>query len=375
MLSISFNSLELPSDWTKRDTLRSFNDQGETIPFKKDNLEYFPKLERIILIETNMTFKKLNLLIDYFPKVTELVLPNNKCNDFEEIQIEKYQNIDSLNLESNDIDTEKHELDILTKFGKLQKLCIIKNNIKRILCAEKFENLTHLNISENNISDGIIFRDIRKMPKLESIRSMRNILNEVHTYRHLRQWVIAELPNIDTYNGGKLKKLERKDSELYIMRWGFHEYFREAKENHMSYKFENFKAWATENFPVSLDLIEKYENPYPEMTEEDAEMAKEQMQDIGVKTPTAEIIKLYFTAMVGPQMGRAPLVHKFPISTDFYYIRTWVINMFKIKKTSSVKLSFRKNPDEIFEEVEEFGRTIQDYGLDMNSEILVNGEE
>ena len=232
MLSISFNNLELSPNWTERETLRSFNSEGETIPFKKDTLEYFPKLEKIVLIETNMTFKKLNQLIDYFPKVTELVLPNNQCNDFDEIEFEKYRNIDSLNLEANDIDTEQgHKLDALTKLGKLEKLCIIKNNIKRILCAEKFEKLTHLNISENNISDGIILRDIRKMPNIESIRSMRNILNDVHTYRHLRQWVIAELPTIDTYNGAKLKKLERKDSELYIMRWGFHEYFRVAKEN------------------------------------------------------------------------------------------------------------------------------------------------
>ena len=50
----------------------------------------------------------------------------------------------------------------------------------------------------------------------------------------------------------------------------------------MSYKYDIFKAWAVENFPVSLDLVEKYENPYPEMTEDQAEKAKEQMQDLGV---------------------------------------------------------------------------------------------
>jgi len=59
------------------------------------------------------------------------------------------------------------------------------------------------------------------------------------------------------------------------MRWGFHEYFRIAKENQMSYKYSKFTEWALENFPISLDLVEKYENPYPEMTEDQAEKAKE----------------------------------------------------------------------------------------------------
>ena len=57
-------------------------------------------------------------------------------------------------------------------------------------------------------------------------------------------------------------------------------------------------------------------------------------------------------------MGKAAVTHRFPISTDLYYIRSWIINNFKIKRTSSLKLSFRKNPDEIFEEVEEYGRTL-----------------
>lgn len=91
---------------------------------------------------------------------------------------------------------------------------------------EKFVKLESINISENGIEDGKILRTFRKMPSLKSFKSQRNPLNEVHSYRHLRQWVIAELPNITHYNGGSFNNLERKDSELYILRYGFHEYFK-----------------------------------------------------------------------------------------------------------------------------------------------------
>lgn len=43
----------------------------------------------------------------------------------------------------------------------------------------------------------------------------------------------------------------------------------------MSYKFEEFRDWALVNFPISLDLIEKYENPYPQLSEEDTVKANQ----------------------------------------------------------------------------------------------------
>lgn len=142
------------------------------------------------------------------------------------------------------------------------------------------------------------------------------------------------------YNGGLLTKTERKDSEYYIMRHGFHEYFKREDESHLTYKYQLFEDWAKANFPVCLRLVEKYENPYPELNIEKAQqIIKEQEMLAAYEKPDRQVITAYFRTYVGPQSCDLPRKVELPVSTDFFFIRSELIKMFELD--SQVKVMFK----------------------------------
>lgn len=375
-LALSYNPLRLENEeGFTLNKLRSFNEKNEILNCELKNEEIFPKLKNLILIQMNLDFKMLSTIMPFFQHIDELVLCNNYCNDFENIVIENFKNIKKINLENNQIDSENHQIERLSEFKELERLSLLSNKISKFPVPEKFQKLEQLNISKNNFLDGKIFSDLSKMKSLTHLRMKYNPVNYKYNKGHSRQWAIAEIPNLTYFNGLKVGKSERTDSEYYIMRHAFHEYFNTFEKTQFNYKFSEFVPWAKENYPISLTLIEKYENPYPEINYEklkEAGMGELPGQRIA---PTVHYVKISFLTMVGPFMGKPPFGKKYPITTDFLYIRNWICQYFKIKKKDKVVLKFRNDTREPYEEIDDLTKGLDFYGMKEGSEILIEGEE
>jgi len=372
-LALSYNQLEANEIDLSR--LRTFNDKQE-IGAIEENQVIFPCLRTLVLIGCDLNFKKMANIIKWFPNITELVLCKNEFNDFENFDPELYQQITHLNLEDNKIISGVHRFERLQELGNLSALGLRSNKIHAIESPEKFTSLESTNLSENGIVDNKIFECLRKMPKLKYLRFTKNPLNSSHAYSHLRQWCLSEIPNLISYNGATVTKGERTDSEYYFMRWCFHEYFRLHQKTQLSYKYADFESWVTPLYPICLTLIEKHENPYPELSASLIHsLDTGSAGDISLLKSSSSYIRLYFVAYSGVYVGRAPISKRFPSTTDFFYIKNWALTTFKFKNKAKGKLLIRNRVDQMFEEVLEYGKILAEAGVWDCAEVAVDGDE
>jgi Leucine-rich repeat (LRR) protein len=133
------------------------------------------------------------------------------------------------NPEATDPDAEPkvtHDLVRISEFKCLKNLKVRYNQIHRFPSAEKFAKLEFLNVEFNDITDARIITDISKMPMINNIRILKNPIADKETTRHIRNRCVGEMRNLTVMNGSEISKYQRRDYEIYYLRWVFHEYFR-----------------------------------------------------------------------------------------------------------------------------------------------------
>lgn len=156
----------------------------------------FSKLDNLILIQTNQTFKTINVVLKHLPSVKNLILGKNHCNDFENIDPEVFKNITYLNLEENGINCNleidgdsssypQHKLEILGSLQSLTHLNLIKNNIQTMRDISVFKKLELMSLSENNISTDSIIRELSTLPNLQTFSFRRNPLIDIQGEGHV----------------------------------------------------------------------------------------------------------------------------------------------------------------------------------------------
>jgi len=147
----------------------------------------------------DMNWKKLMQVSAVFPKIKELVLCQNSCFDFENINFkdanETFPQLEVLNLDSNQIQTED-KVELLSNFKKLKELKMRLNQVKRLKGMSDFSNLMYLNIEENQVDNSKIISDISRAPALESIRFLNNPIVKKEGERHIRNRLCAEISTL-----------------------------------------------------------------------------------------------------------------------------------------------------------------------------------
>lgn len=377
MLSVSYNNLRFnPAGYGN--SLPSFNDQAESKEIQSPS-EVFPRLHKLIAIETGLTFEGVSVISKFLPKLEELVLCKNKCSDFHHLDVESLKGLKRLNLEGNLI-TDSHQVSKLQFLESLEELALTGNSLSRFPDGAKYTKLQALNLMYNAVADGSILEDLRGCPALVSLKIAHNPIEQGTDKKDLRRRAVAELPLLSRINGMDLNRYERKDCEFYFLRWVFHEYFNTHGLHQLSYKFADFEVWAKSHFPGVFRLIAKYENPYPEVPAmADADDLREQMAQANKLAAAGEeggalggrYIRLLFSAPIGPMSGKPPISKRFPPSTDFLYIRAWVSSTFKIKNKESITLRFKNSHQGVYENIEDFNKTIEYYDLQNDADVIV----
>jgi len=103
-LCLSYNKLELPENLSEMKEFRTLNDLDENITVDVGGV--FPCVKTLVMIGMDMNWQKVKILAPFFPNLEELVLDENQCNDFEQIEetiLTNFKNLRILNLNKNDI--------------------------------------------------------------------------------------------------------------------------------------------------------------------------------------------------------------------------------------------------------------------------------
>ena len=308
-LNLSYNHLVIPENFHKLGRYNTFNQKDEVIDIESDKFDtVFANLKTLVLLGMGLTWKKQQNLSYAFKGLEELLLCYNECNDFENIDdviLENFKNLKDLNLEKNGIvrknleggQENDHSIEILAKFLEQKNLKIRFNQIHRFPNAENFNKQEYLNIEYGEITDPIIITDVSTCPILNNIRILKNPLAETGNSRHIRNRSIGEIRNLTTMNGSELSKFERRDCEIYYLRWVFQEYFRVYNTCHMEYLLEDFMKFANEHHKKVAIYIEMYENPYPQIVGNE-ELKIAIAKDITILNETA-FIKVSFLHQSG----------------------------------------------------------------------------
>lgn len=368
-LSVSYNFLEMDPAGYDSLELQTYNTNQE-VKKVADKSEIFPKLGKLIAIDTGLTLNKLNKVVKFMGGLSELILCKNQCNDFSCMLPEHYSNIVSLNLEDNSID-DLCSFQLLSQLPKLRDLALNHNRINRFADTEKFEALQNVNLSHNAIVDGKIITDMSRCPQLKSLKINYNPIEEGVNKKDISRRAVAEISTLTRVNGMDLNRYERKDCEYYFLRWVFHEYFKLHNLHQLSYKYADFCVWAEDSYPAVFKLIEKYENPYPEVEiQNDKGDMKEQMQRAD-QSQANRYTKIIFSSIVGPLSGKPPIAKVFPRSTDFLYIRNWVSQTYKIKNKEAIAMKFKNGHSQVYEEIDDMAKTIEFYDIKDNADLLI----
>lgn len=122
----------------------------------------------------------MNTVKSAFQNVRELILCNNKCNRFEDMEVGKdtFPNLERIDLGSNGIE----DMENMAKWylPNLKELTLSYNNIQFLTYSKVYENLQTLNIQGNNIDKLKLLLDF--LSCLKSLTSIRFLNNPVLSY-------------------------------------------------------------------------------------------------------------------------------------------------------------------------------------------------
>ena len=365
-LYLSGNKLREPEADVK--SLEQIKVNSNDTVINEPPLGVFENLKVIILVSMGLTWKTLTKILPLFLNVTELVLCNNKLNDFENFPYSgsDFKNLELLNLEENDLKT----FEGIKKFKdapRLNKLILNKNDLNDLGTISGFESVHSIILEDNNIENFKIFPQLNRFPNLEALRITKNPISVKNTVLHVRQRVIAEIKGLKSINGGELKKYERKDCEIYYLRNTFQEFFEKSGQPSTEYDFDDFKAYCDENHPRIAELMKKYGNPYDDGIKG---KPKPEVQ----KATFAALINIQLNAFSGPCLGKPAVVKKFTNNTLIVNLKQMLAKQYGIPANQQ-KVYCKLDPKEPFIPMNEDLKDLKFYGVSHGHEIWIGDTE
>lgn len=331
-------------------------------------LNVFGNLKIIVLVSMGLTWKTLNKLIPLFLNVKELILCNNKLDDFENFSYSgpDFKNLELINFEENGLKT----FEGIKKFKdapRLNKIILNKNEVNDLGPISGFESVHTIIMEDNNIEDFKIFSQLNQFPNLEGLRITKNPISTKHTVLHVRQRVIAEIKGLKSINGGELKKYERKDCEIYYLRNSFHDFFEKSGQSSYEYDFDDYKEFCAVHHPRIPELMKKYGNPYDDGI-------KGKQKPAAPKTTMASLINIKLNAFSGPCLGKPAVAKKFTDNTLIVNLKQMVAKQFGIPANKQ-KVYCKLDPKEPFIAMDEDLKDLKSYGVSHGHEIWVGDTE
>lgn len=300
----------------------------------ENNFITFPRLKLAALDNMGLNFKTLNLIAQIFNNVEELVIAENECSDLHnlDIQMGMLEKLKVLDLSQNKIS----ETDGIEKLGawKLEKLNLSRNSLTEIPFGQFLPHLTHLNVSTNSLGSLSLFKELAEFKSLQSLRMKDNPILVHNSKEHVRLVIIAVCLKLKTLNGSEITRADRRDADIYFLKNTFHEFFTDSRTTQFTYDFDKYLSYATARYPFIEYYLKRMGNPYPVEERFYQETIKPTIKP-KVQTTSSQsggfVSINFFTLENG---GEVILVQKkMPKSIDIGYLRAFVRNFLKLRKT------------------------------------------
>ena len=222
-------------------------------------------MRTLILIKTGLTWKNFFKVLPAFRHVHEFILCKNNLSDTENIDSTKLGCLEEtrfLNLEETRL-MEFSDLHAFSKLPKLEKLILNRNDLKSIKEGlTGFSSLKHLSVQFCALAKPVALARFAELKSIESFNVKHNPMGDKLGHAYIRMRAVAEFPSLTVINGAWLKKVERKDFEIYYLRETFREYFTFKNVPDYNYDYEDFLQYCDIHHPNIPRLIKKYGNPY-----------------------------------------------------------------------------------------------------------------
>jgi len=149
----------IPENFSEMTKFNTFNELDQTIEIEKP-AEVFKNLKILVLIGMDLTWKDVKKIAPFFPNLKKLVVSNNSCNDFEEIDqivLHNLKNLESLsicnseifvrnpNMQDEGLVQKNHKIEVLRQFPNLKELKLENNEITHFPLAKEYKCLTYIN--------------------------------------------------------------------------------------------------------------------------------------------------------------------------------------------------------------------------------------
>lgn len=313
--------------------------QNEPIPISISQKLYFGNLKSVFLLDMQLNWEKFSKVKSLFMMVEEMGLSQNNFNDFDkfDLVLSDFPNLCRLDLAENQISQSKD----LRKIASLniKKLNLSKNTLIDLEFGEFTPLITHLNVSDNLLSDIKIIAEVSRFPSLTNLFLLNNPALQFYEKTHVRSLLIAAIPKVRSINGSIVDRMEKRDCDIYYLKNTFHEYFKFSNTSALTYDLKAFYNWARPKYPLIDTLIQRMDNPYPiedryfeappnTINQEDANDKKKVTK---LMQSNSNFAMFKFVKINEEGIEVALLVKKFPNSVDIGYLKTSLKNLLKLK--------------------------------------------
>ena len=221
----------------------------------------------------------------------------------------------------------------------------------------------------NNFTDCLILNELSQFKKLNNLRLKENPFINMFSSSYIRQRAVAEIENLQVINGSILKKYERKDCEIFYLRKTFDDFFKFSFTDHITYDLPAFLKFCDELHPRIHHLMKVYGNPYEKIEETPNNQVPTN------ETSIAQQIKsnlcLLLSALAGSELGKKPVVRKFPFTTTIHNLKIIFSKIFGIPGNKQI-IWYKGVGKDVMEPMEEDQKSLMFYSVENGGRIYVD---
>ena len=344
--------------------LRTINLSNNLMSPYKSKLLLLKNIQVVVLNNTGVDWEQVELLRQSLTTIEELHVMGNSISRIlpgSSSMVQGFDYLRLLNLEDNCIDEWK-EIMKLSQLRCLEKLYLNNNCLKSVFypdngghyesevtCYKPFQNLRHLLLANNNISDLASIDSLNLFPNLVDIRLSDNPITDSGRGGVPRFVLIARLAKVQILNGSEVTPRERKDSEIRYVRLvvsRLHASPEEIKQHPRFYELEKIHGIEDERPSIGATVPQ---------------------------TISSGLLSITLNC-VGASMGEKPsLTKKLPATTTVGKLKFLCESFFKLK-SMKLKLYLREEGSPFPMLLDNDTSSLMDLGIGNDSIILVDEE-
>ncbi|XP_038129354.1 tubulin-specific chaperone cofactor E-like protein [Cyprinodon tularosa] len=200
--------------------------------------EAFPRVRRLVLNNTQISWDTVMLLTQNIPELEELFLCLNEYRSVSASSV-ACPTLRLLHITDNSLQDWAEVCKFGSMFPRLDTLIMANNNLASIqdskdILERLFPKLRSINLNNSGLNR---WEDIEKLnffPKLEEVRLQGIPLLQAYTNAERRNLVIAQLPSVSLLNGSVVTDAEREDAERFFIR-----HYLQCPEKELPYRYHS----------------------------------------------------------------------------------------------------------------------------------------